>query len=32
VFIEPQYLVADKGEGWAKWQIFMGVNLQFKNK
>jgi len=31
VFIEPQVSVADKGPGWAKWQIFVGFNMQFKN-
>lgn len=30
VFIEPQFSVADKGPGWAKWQIFIGFNTQFK--
>jgi hypothetical protein len=30
VFIEPQYSVADKGAGWPKWQIFIGLNSQFK--
>jgi len=29
VFIEPQYSVADKGAGVAKWQIFTGLNMQF---
>ena len=29
VFIEPQVSVADKGE-WPKWQIFIGLNTQFK--
>ena len=29
VFIEPQYSVADKGEGISKWQIFTALNLQF---
>lgn len=31
VFIEPQVSVADKGSGYAKWQIFLGFNMQFKN-
>ena len=30
LFIEPQWSVADKGAGWAKWQIFIGLNSQFK--
>ena len=30
IFIEPQVSVADKGAGWAKWQIFLGLNTQFK--
>jgi hypothetical protein len=30
VFIEPQVSVADKGAGWAKWQVFLGLNTQFK--
>ena len=30
VFIEPQVSVADKGAGWPKWQIFCGLNTQFK--
>jgi hypothetical protein len=29
-FIEPQVSVADKGAGWPKWQIFVGLNTQFK--
>ena len=29
VFIEPQVSVADKGDGWPKWQIFVGFNNQF---
>jgi hypothetical protein len=32
VFIEPQYSVADKGDGIAKWQIFTGLNMQFYGK
>jgi len=28
-FIEPQYSVIDDGAGIAKWQIYMGLNLQF---
>jgi len=30
IFIEPQVSVADKGAGWAKWQIFVGLNTQFR--
>ena len=29
-FVEFQYSVADKGAGYAKWQIFVGFNTQFK--
>jgi hypothetical protein len=30
IFIEPQISVADTGAGWPKWQIFAGLNMQFK--
>lgn len=30
VFVEPQVSLADKGAGWAKWQVFLGLNTQFK--
>ena len=30
VFVEPQVSVADKGPGWPKWQVFAGLNMQFK--
>jgi hypothetical protein len=30
VFIEPQWSLADKGAGWPKWQIFLGLNTQFR--
>ena len=30
VFIEPQVSVADDGAGWPKWQVFVGLNTQFK--
>jgi hypothetical protein len=30
LFIEPQYSVIDKGAGYAQWQIFFGLNTQFK--
>jgi len=29
IFIEPQYSIADKGDGIAQWQIFVGFNMQF---
>jgi hypothetical protein len=29
-FVELQYSVADKGAGYAKWQIFFALNTQFK--
>ena len=29
-FIEPQYSIADKGVGVSRWQIFIGLNMQFK--
>lgn len=30
VFVEPQVSVADKGAGWPEWQVFLGLNMQFK--
>jgi hypothetical protein len=30
VFVEPQVSVADDGAGWPKWQVFVGLNTQFK--
>jgi hypothetical protein len=30
IFVEPQVSVADKGTGWPKWQVFVGINTQFK--
>jgi hypothetical protein len=30
LFAEPQYSVGDKGGGWPQWQIFFGLNTQFK--
>ena len=30
LFVEPQVSIADKGAGWPKWQIFVGLNTQFK--
>ena len=29
-FIEPQVSVADKGAAQPRWQVLLGVNLQFK--
>jgi len=29
-FVEPQYSVADEGPGWAEWQIYFALNMQFK--
>ena len=29
-FVEPQYSIDTKGPGQPKWQIFAGLNLQFK--
>lgn len=31
IFVEPQWLVADKGPGWPEWQLFVGFNMQFLN-
>jgi hypothetical protein len=30
VFVEPQVSIADDGGGWPKWQVFVGLNSQFK--
>jgi hypothetical protein len=30
VFVEPQVSVADEGPGWPDWQVFIGLNSQFK--
>lgn len=30
IFIEPQYSIADKGDNWQQWQVFIGFNMQFK--
>jgi len=30
VFAEPQVSIADKGAGWPDWQVFIGLNSQFK--
>ncbi|MCJ7814465.1 MAG: hypothetical protein MUP31_00300 [Xanthomonadales bacterium] len=30
LFIEPQASIVDKGAGWAAWQVFIGLNSQFK--
>ena len=29
VFVEPQFSVADRGNGQPDWQVFAGVNMQF---
>ena len=31
LFIEPQYSILDDGPGWPEWQIFFGLNMQFKS-
>jgi hypothetical protein len=31
VFVEPQYSIADKGDAYPQWQLFFGLNMQFKN-
>jgi hypothetical protein len=31
VFAEPQWSVTDKGAMWPRWQVFMGLNMQFKH-
>lgn len=30
LFVEPQVSVADEGAGWPEWQVFIGLNMQFK--
>ena len=30
IFVEPQVSIVDRGAGWPKWQIFVGLNTQFK--
>jgi hypothetical protein len=30
VFVEPQYSIADEGPGQPQWQIYFGLNMQFK--
>ena len=30
IFVEPQVSLADEGAGWPEWQIFFGLNTQFK--
>ena len=30
LFLEPQYIVASEGDGQPEWQLFFGLNLQFK--
>ncbi|MCB2228708.1 MAG: hypothetical protein KQH53_18675 [Desulfarculaceae bacterium] len=29
LFVEPQVSVLDRGDGWADWQIYAGINMQF---
>lgn len=29
LFVEPQYSILDEGAGYPKWQIFVGLNMQF---
>ena len=29
LFVEPQYSVADEGDGISRWQVFVGLNMQF---
>lgn len=29
LFVEPQYSIADRGNGFAQWQVFCGFNMQF---
>lgn len=31
IFVEPQWSVADKGPGQPKWQVYVGLNMQFMN-
>jgi hypothetical protein len=31
VFVEPQYSIADEGPGQPQWQIYLALNMQFKN-
>lgn len=31
IFVEPQFSIADQGSGQPKWQVFVGLNLQFLN-
>jgi hypothetical protein len=31
LFVEPQVSVADKGALWPVWQVFVGLNMQFKD-
>ena len=30
LFVESQWLVASKGAGWPRWQVFVGLNLMFR--
>lgn len=29
LFVEPQFSVADRGAGQPRWQVYMGLNMQF---
>jgi hypothetical protein len=31
LFVEPQVSVTDKGALWPRWQVFVGLNTQFKH-
>jgi hypothetical protein len=30
IFVEPQVSVAERGSSWPEWQVFIGLNTQFK--
>lgn len=30
LFVEPQYSIVDDGAGFPEWQLYCGINLQFK--
>jgi len=30
LFVEPQVSIAEKGGGWPEWQVFVGLNMQFR--
>ncbi len=31
LFVEPQFSVANRGSGQANMQVYMALNMQFKN-